>query len=120
MWDAILASVPQEDEFTPPGTAVTVAPDLLAIYAGQYAFGPNAMMTVTSADGQLWASLNKFGFFDLRKDNKTKLNTLSGSDFYIAGRYTMRLSFVRDRSGEVTGAGVDPGPWQQAGFRNGN
>jgi L-aminopeptidase/D-esterase-like protein len=30
MWDAILASVPREDEFTPPATAVTVAPSLLA------------------------------------------------------------------------------------------
>lgn len=99
---------------------MTVAPDLFARYAGRYTFGPNAVMTVTSADGQLWASLNKFGFFDLRDDRKTQLITLTDSDFYIAGRYKTRLSFVRDQSGEVSGAVIDPGPWQQAGLRNGN
>ena len=119
MWDAILASVPQEDEFVPP-PAATVTPDLLGRYAGRYNFGPNVQITVSVVDGQLSASLSKVSFFDLGKDEKTKLVPLSDSDFYIAGRYATRLSFVRDSSGQVTGAIVNPGPWQQAGTRDAN
>jgi L-aminopeptidase/D-esterase-like protein len=120
MWDAILASVPKEDDFVPPSTPATVASDLLDHYAGRYNFGPNAEMTVTAADGQLSAKMDKFGYFDLRKGEPAKLIALSDSDFYIAGRYRTRLSFVRDGAGKVTGAMVNPGPWQQAGTRDGD
>jgi hypothetical protein len=77
-------------------------------------------MTVTAADGQLSAKLNKFGFFDLGKDEPAKLIPLSDSDFYVPGRYMTRLSFIRDSSGKVTAAMVNPGPWQQAGTREGD
>ena len=119
MWDAILASLPQEEDFAPPATAATVAPDLLARYVGNYSFGPNAVMTVTFTDGQLWASLSKFGFFDLRKGDRSRLTPLSETDFYIAGRYKTRISFVRDSSGQVTGAVINSGTWAQTGARNG-
>lgn len=112
------ASVPQEDEFVPPSTAPTVAPDLLARCAGRYNFGPNALMTVTASDGQLWTTLSKFGFFDLRKAEKRPLVPLSGNEFYIAGRYATRPSFLSDSSGRVTGAVINPGPLQQAGIRD--
>jgi L-aminopeptidase/D-esterase-like protein len=117
MWDAILASVPQEDEITLPTIPPAVTPNLLARYVGQYRFGPNALMTVTSDGRELWASLDKFGYFDVRKDRKTKLMALSEKDFYIAGRYATRLSFVHDSSGRTAGAVVNPGPWQQTGVR---
>jgi len=120
MWDAILASVPKEDDFVPPSTPATVAADLLDHYAGRYKFGPNAEMTVTAADGQLSAKMSRFNYFDLRKDEPVRLVALSDSDFYIAGRYRTRLSFVRDAAGKVTGAMVNPGPWQQAGTRDGD
>jgi L-aminopeptidase/D-esterase-like protein len=120
MWDAILASVPKEDAFVPPSTPVTVAADLLDHYAGHYKFGPNAEMMVTAADGQLSAKLSTYGFFDLRKGEPARLIPLSDSDFYVAGRYLTRLSFVRDAAGKVTGALVNPGPWQQAGTRSGD
>lgn len=38
MWDAILASVPQETVFAPPSTPPAVAPSILAAYAGRYDF----------------------------------------------------------------------------------
>jgi L-aminopeptidase/D-esterase-like protein len=120
MWDAILASVPKEEAFVPPSTAPAVASDLLSRYAGRYNFGPNAQLTVTAADGQLSAKLDKFGFFDLGKDEPVKLIPLSDSEFYVTGRYMTRLSFVRDPSGKVTAATLNPGPWQQAGARDGD
>jgi hypothetical protein len=120
MWDAILASVPQEEEFVPPTAAAIIAPDLLPRYAGHYNFGPSARMLVTAADGGLSATLGKFGYFDLPKEKSAKLIPLSDHDFYIEGRYATRLSFVSDPSGRISGAVVNPGPWQQAGTREGD
>jgi hypothetical protein len=80
----------------------------------------NELLSALRADGQLSASLSKFGFFDLHKGDKSKLTPLSDTDFYIAGRYQTRLSFTRDSSGQVTGAVVNPGPWEQAGIRASN
>lgn len=116
MWDAILASLPQEDAFVRPTAPAAVTPDLLARYAGRYRFGPNALVTVSSADVKLSAT-SGVGFFDFRKNEAVPLIAMSDRDFYIAGRYGTRLSFSRDRAGKVIGATVDPGPWQQPGIR---
>ena len=64
--------------------------------------------------------MNKFGFFDFGKDDPAKLLSLSDSEFYVPGRCMTRLSFVRDPSGKVIGTIVNPGPWQQAGTRDGD
>jgi L-aminopeptidase/D-esterase-like protein len=117
MWDAILASVPEEPVFTRPAALVAVAPATLARYAGIYRFGPHAVVAVDAADGKLTATLRDTGFFDLRKDQKTPLLPLSDTAFYIDGRYHTRLSFDVDAGGKVTGAVVNPGKWQQAGTR---
>jgi hypothetical protein len=119
MWDAILASVPQEAALVRPANPPTVASDLLARYAGRYRFGPNAPLTVAVTDGKLSATSGAW-FFDLRKGESVPLVPLSDSAFYIAGRYGTQLSFLRDTSGRVTGALVNPGPWQQAGIREGD
>lgn len=117
MWDAILASVPQEPAFTSPATPVTVAADAVARYPGTYRFGPNAVVTVGFADGKLNATLSGMGFFDLPENVAVPLQAISDTAFYVAGRYNTRLSFVVDSAGKVTGALVDPGRWQQAGIR---
>jgi L-aminopeptidase/D-esterase-like protein len=117
MWDAILASVPDEPVFTPPTAPVTVAPATLARYARTYRFGPHALVAVEAADGNLTATLRDTGFFDLRKDQKMPLLALSDTAFYIDGRYHTRLSFTVDAAGTVTGATVNPGKWAQAGTR---
>ena len=117
MWDAILASVPEEPAFTPPAAPVVVAADTLARYSGTYRFGPNAVVSVALSDGKLTATLRDIGFFDLRKDQAMRLLPMSNRDFYIDGRYHTRLSFSVDDAGKVTGATVNPGKWQQAGTR---
>lgn len=120
MWDAILASVPREQAFVPPPAPAVVAADVTARYAGIYRFGPNAAITVHAGGGKLSADLANVSFFDLRKNEAVPLIPISDSDFHIAGRYDTRLSFTRDGSGKVTGAFVNPGPWQQAGVREGD
>jgi 6-aminohexanoate-oligomer endohydrolase len=117
MWDAILASVPEEPTLTPPATPVAVAPSTLARYAGNYRFGPHAVIATGAADGRLSATLSGITFFDLRKDQQTALLPLSSTDFYCGGRYHTRISFTVDASGKVTGAIINPGRWQQAGTR---
>jgi len=111
MWDAILASVPDEPRFTPPAAPVSVAPAVLAGYPGKYRFGPNAVVTVALADGKLIATLHGMGFFDLAEDKPSTLVPVSDSAFYIDGRYRTRFSFT------AGGAIVNPGSWQQAGTR---
>lgn len=117
MWDAILASVPDEPAFTPPTASVAVAAETLAVYAGKYHFGPNATIAIEVDDRKLMATLESIDFFDLRKGRPTALLPLSDIDFYVDGRYHTRMSFRRDAAGKVTGALVNPGRWQQAGSR---
>ncbi|HYB43676.1 MAG TPA: P1 family peptidase [Candidatus Methylomirabilis sp.] len=117
MWDAILASVPAEPAFAPPATEVNVAPEILAAYAGTYRFGPNARIRVWADQGHLVVEAASPPFFDLRPRQPVALRPLSERDFYVDGRYRTRLSFARDASGAVTGAVIDPGPWQQTGTR---
>jgi L-aminopeptidase/D-esterase-like protein len=117
MWDAILASVPQEPAFMPPAAPVTVAAGTLARYTGTYKLGPNAVITVALADGKLSATVSGMGFFDLPENTAAPLQAISDTAFSVAGRYGPRLSFVLDAAGKVTGALVNPGKWQQAGTR---
>jgi hypothetical protein len=117
MWDAILASVPEEPVYTPPAVPASVPPATLALYAGRYRFGPNAVITVAAADGKLAATLSGMSYFDFLADREAALVPISDSDFYIAGRYGTRLSFRRGPAGTVDGAIVNPGRWQQAGVR---
>lgn len=120
MWDAILASVPQEPSFSPPANPPTVAPEVLARYAGRYSFGPSAPINVETGDGKLWATLGKMRFFDFARDGRTALLPISEKDFYVAGRYLTRVRFIQDSAGKITGAIVNPGEWQQTGIREPN
>jgi hypothetical protein len=114
MWDAILASVPKQAPF-PPATQVSVPEDTLHRYIGTYEFSPHALLRVTEDQGRLMIlslAQNVFAF------GKAKMALVpdSETEFYAPGRYATRIAFqVAD--GKVTGAVLNPGLWQQAGFR---
>jgi hypothetical protein len=38
---------------------------------------------------------------------------LSGTAFYVDGRYHMRIAFMKDSAGKVSGAILNPGRWEQ-------
>ncbi len=118
MWDAILASVPQEKPFVAPAAPAAVGADQLAAYAGKYAFGDAALLEVRVEDGKLTVrSAGEAAVFEFGNAAPTAVSALSPSEFYVDGRYHTRIAFTRDASGRVTGAVLNPGRWEQKGRR---
>jgi L-aminopeptidase/D-esterase-like protein len=115
MWDAVLASVPEEPAFDPP-PAVTVAPEHLAGLVGRYKFGPQATINIEVQDGNLMLRLVGAPFFDLRSE-LTALRPVSTTEFYVDSRYRSRLVFTVGADGRATAATVNPGHWAQRGDR---
>lgn len=119
MWDAVLASVPDQEMPVPPATPVSVPADLLAAYAGTYRFGPAAELTVRAESGRL--SIRRSGtapVYEFDATTPAAMVPLSPSEFFVDGRYRTRIAFARDPSGRVTGAVLNPGRWAQRGVRS--
>jgi L-aminopeptidase/D-esterase-like protein len=118
MWDAILVSVPDEPVFIPQRTL-----DPSAVYlttcTGSFRFGPRAVLKVRLKDGQLWAEPT-MDFLDFRSGQSVNLEPISDTDFCVAGIHRTYVSFVRDHSGAVNYALINPGRWQQVGVREAN
>ena len=117
MWDAILASVPQDPPFIPP-QAVAVPPDRLSRYVGTYEFGPHIWLQVTVQDGALHAMALVQPVFEFGSGALVSLLPTSATDFYVAGRYHTRLSFIQGADGHAIGATLNPGRWAQTGKRS--
>ena len=116
MWDAILASVPQE----PPLTAapqVTVSEVKLRAYAGLYEFGPHARLKVDEDNGALSVTAMRGNVFEFPIGDSVSVSPVSDTEFIVKGRYQTRLSFVLGPDGKVTGATLNPGLWAQPGWR---
>lgn len=214
MWDAILASVPEQKAFTPSATPLNVAAATLALYVGRYDFAPPSSVgdmrfgavganieageggarvlkaiggapaaraalrggdVITRVDGESLAGLSVGQMIGklrgplgstarlqvLRTDQATPLDIavvreankavlearvedgklvieavggrqvfefetgkpvavipLSDSAFYVDGRYHTQIAFTKDARGRVSGAVLNPGPWEQKGVRN--
>jgi L-aminopeptidase/D-esterase-like protein len=117
MWDAVLSSVPQEAVFTPPAEDASVPEARLASYTGTYVFGPNATIRIALESGRLTAELLNQSYFDLKRGEPVALRAISDGAFYTDGRYRTRITFTRGALGNVTGATVNPGRWQQTGVK---
>lgn len=118
MWDAILASVPEEPAAA-AGPDVAVASEKLAALAGRYRMGPNEVLEISEKDGGLSAALEGPRFFDLGSV-PTPLHALSDRAFHVASRYGTRLSFVLGPDGKAKAVTVNPGRWAQVGERIGD
>ena len=116
MWDAILASVPQDPPFVPP-PAVTVPPDRLRHYVGTYEFGPHIRLQVTVQDDALHAMALEQPAFEFGSGMLVSLLPTSATEFYVAGRYHTRLRFILGLDGNATGMMLNPGRWAQSGKR---
>jgi 6-aminohexanoate-oligomer endohydrolase len=113
MWDAILSSVPEEPVFiAPPPVDVSLAN--LTKCTGSFRFGPKAVLKIRIYQGQLSAE-PAMDFFDFRAGRSVNLKPISESDFYVPGIHRTRVSFPRENPGNI--AVINPGRWQQLGFR---
>jgi 6-aminohexanoate-oligomer endohydrolase len=114
MWDAILASVPHEEEFIPPPSA-TVPVEQLEPCVGTYEFSRNAKIKVWLDHGRLVAESFSPPFFDLLPGKAVQLIPISQTEFYVESRYHTRFAFVRSETG--INLLLNPGLWQQVGDR---
>ena len=117
MWDAILASVPEEPAFSPPVPAAGSSPEELSAYQGTYRFGPNALLEITIFNDKLILDPGTIEFFELEPHRPVTLQPISATEFYIQSLYHTRIVFERDSSGRITQALINPGRWQQRGIR---
>jgi L-aminopeptidase/D-esterase-like protein len=115
MWDAILASVPEEPIFVPP-QPVTVSSAGIEKCTGSFRFGPKAVLKVRFEQGELRAEPT-MDFFDFRTGQSINLQAMSESDFWVTGIHRTCVSFAFDDSGKASGAVINPGYWQQLGVR---
>lgn len=143
MWDAILASVPDNAvSVRPTEKPASVSADRLAAYAGTYEFGAipdggfsglgaNAkapvvremhrlrpLLRVKAGSGGL--SVEAIGarrVFDFEASRPTPVIPLSNTEFYADGRSATRIAFTLDAAGKVSGAVLNPGRWQQKGVK---
>ena len=115
MWDAILASVPNEPA-SPPAPEATLAPERLVGLSGRYRMGPNAVLEIKLENGSLTVRLEGPRFFDLGPQ-PTLLHATSATAFHVEGRYGTGLTFLTGADGKATGLTVNPGRWAQQGER---
>ncbi len=119
MWDAILASVPQQ-----PALPVARQPDAAAAppkarreqlrqFAGDYRFSAEASLSVHATGQALYATASgQRDVFALKQGEKTELLPVSDTTFTVPGRYPLLLDF--STPGELL---LNPGHWQQKGSR---
>ncbi|HEY4783971.1 MAG TPA: P1 family peptidase [Chthoniobacterales bacterium] len=112
MWDAILTSVPEEPIFI-PSTPVDLSSACLTKCAGSFKFGPKAALKVRVHQDQLSAEPT-MDFFDFRSGQSVNLQPISEADFCLPGIHRTRVSFPRDNPNIAL---INPGRWQQLGFR---
>jgi Peptidase family S58 len=112
MWDAILTSVPEEPIFVPP-PPVDLSSASLTKCAGSFRFGPKAVLNVRVHRDQLSVEPT-MDFFDFRSGQSVNLQPISESDFCVPGIHRTRVSFPPANPNIAL---INPGRWQQLGFR---
>lgn len=113
MWDAILASVPDEPAFAAPAAPVAVPAETLKAWEGDYDFGGGHRLAVrVEKDGLVVQATGEQALFGFAKGKPLTVLASSASDFYLPGRSPTRLSFAD--GGRLV---LNPGRWGQAGIR---
>jgi hypothetical protein len=117
MWDAVLASVPEQVQAATPDPDARPAAATLDALVGTYRFSEFAGLRVTVAEGRLWAQAT--GARDVYSIGRTQpvlLVAARSKDklplYTVPGRYPLNLRFETD--GRLV---LNPGTWQQVGRR---
>jgi L-aminopeptidase/D-esterase-like protein len=113
MWDAILASVPEQPAVPKAATRAKPNADTLRSYAGEYVFSPIVTVRVTADGNTLRAQATGLrNAYAIGREKPTELTALSATQFTVPGRYPLVLDF-----GKPDTLVVNPGHWEQTGAR---
>ncbi|MHC3941064.1 hypothetical protein ACI0FR_02379 [Paenochrobactrum sp. BZR 201-1] len=114
MWDAILASVPEQPKKLIPAEDLKLSEDNLAKMTGKYVFSPFVTVEITHKDGQLYAqAVGDRPAFAIGKEKPVKLSAVSENLFTVADRYPLALQFD-----EASGLTINPGHWEQKSIKS--
>jgi L-aminopeptidase/D-esterase-like protein len=112
MWDAILASVPEQPRALQPNKRFKVAAADLASYQGEYRFSEFVSVRVFEQDGKLVAqATGQRDAFAIKKQAPVELLPVARGDFTVPGRYPLNVRFA---DGKLI---LNPGHWQQTGVK---
>jgi hypothetical protein len=111
MWDAILASVPEQPVAPKANARLKLAASELESYVGEYTFSEFAKLRITTRDNKLFAQASGArAIFAIKPDAPIELQPVTKNEFTVPSRYPLLLKFAGP--GEVT---INPGRWQQTG-----
>lgn len=112
MWDAILASVPEQPKAFQPNKRLKVAAADLEKYAGDYKFSDIVSVRVSVEGGKLVAqATGARDAFAIKKAAAVELQPVAQGDFTVPGRYPLNVRFT---DGTLI---LNPGHWQQIGTK---
>jgi hypothetical protein len=79
---------------------------------------PGVELRVGLESGQLMIeSTGVWPILDFEEGHPVAVAAKSSAEFFVADGDHTRIAFVRDEGGKVSGAVLNPGPWQQTGAR---
>jgi L-aminopeptidase/D-esterase-like protein len=114
MWDAVLASIPEQPAAAMPAVSGP-APKVedLRRYAGAYIFSPAVCLRIDFDGSRLTAiAAGARPVYAIGRETPIELQPVSPTDFRVPGRYPLTLRF--DGAGTLL---VNPGHWQQSAAR---
>ncbi len=113
MWDAILASVPEQPKAPVPAPDLRIAPSALRALAGDYVFSPIVTVRIVADGGRLMArATGARKAYAIGREEPVELLPVTPAEFTIPGRYPLTLRFE-----EPDRLVINPGHWQQVGRR---
>lgn len=113
MWDAILASVPEQPAAAEPSEGYVPESAKLEELAGSYIFSPFVTLQISAEGDKLFAkATGARAAYAIGKDEPVELLPVRPDQFTVPGRYPLTLKF--DGNDRLT---VNPGHWQQIGKR---
>jgi C-terminal processing protease CtpA/Prc len=76
----------------------------------------SVQLQIRVADGKLVVkATGRWSILDFDKGQPTPVAVLSRDEFYVESGDHTRIAFIRDAAGKVSGAVLNPGPWEQRG-----
>jgi C-terminal processing protease CtpA/Prc len=78
---------------------------------------PVALQVQIDAGKLVVEAIGTWPILDFEKDKPVVLTAVSNDEFYVDGGDHTRIAFVRDAAAKVSGAILNPGPWEQRGAR---